>query len=28
VKGFRFITLGSDARLLAAGSQLLLAGMK
>ena len=27
-KGFRFITLGSDARLLAAGSQLLLAGMK
>jgi 4-hydroxy-2-oxoheptanedioate aldolase len=27
-KGFRFVTLGSDARLLAAGSQQLLAGMK
>jgi 4-hydroxy-2-oxoheptanedioate aldolase len=27
-KGFRFVTLGSDARMLAAGSQQLLAGMK
>ena len=27
-KGFRFVTLGSDARLLAAGSQQLLVGMK
>ena len=27
-KGFRFVTLGSDARLLAAGSQQLLARMK
>jgi 4-hydroxy-2-oxoheptanedioate aldolase len=26
--GFRFVTLGSDARLLAAGSQDLLAGMR